>query len=163
MRRIRIPAELERRLRQKWNPLDPEEAFDVCGEIVKLLDEEAERAAALKTRTGEMAGLGYKELVALFRFHLGDALITPPRPSPQYVVRLINRAREMGIHTSNVEQALKGARRTLRGKQYRLADLVYGYDAHFAAGQGDDNGDADSRNANVHTGRFDGNDGDGDD
>jgi hypothetical protein len=99
-------------------------------DIVKLLDETKKRAA------GSNPGLGYKELVALFRFALGPDLVVPMNPSTGYIVRLVNRAKDLGIVKENVEQIARGVRRGYR-PPYSLDFVISRADRHYQLGDGD--------------------------
>lgn|SRR5574338_22689 len=143
--RVTITKALEARLR-KGEGLE---------DVVKLLDaEQGKRAAAQRAETGEKTGLGYRELVALFRSYLGVQLLTPPKPSAQFIIKMVNKAREQGIGNENVEQILRGAKRHL-APPYRLADLVYNADRYYAdagiQGRGAEEGG--ERGGKVFTGR----------
>lgn len=103
-------------------------------EIVKLLDEEQEKVARKRAAGTDEPKSGYKELVALFRFHLGDQLLTPPKPNTSYIVKAINKAREQGIDSTNVEQICTGYRRERGSSPARLFDLIWNADQYFRVG-----------------------------
>jgi hypothetical protein len=131
--RVTITKALEAKLRQKWDPLNPEDAFDAIAEIVKRLDDEQGKREAGAQVTEAQTGLGYKALVSLFRSSLGDDLTTPPKPSTSFIIKVVNKAKEQGIDSTNVEQILRGARRLGRAP-YRLADLIWNADQYYSAG-----------------------------
>lgn len=145
MKKISISAELERRLRAC-------KGIDLVDEIINLLDETEKRAAGSRN-----PGLGYKELVALFRSFLGSDLVLPPAANAGYVVRVVNKAREFGISKDNVEQICKGLRRAYPRGPYSLGFIVFRADLHFQNGDSEhDGGDSERHlSTNVHTGRSD--------
>ncbi len=159
--RVSISKALEAKLRQKFNPVeDPEEAIECVGKIVELLDEEQEKVARKRAAGTDEPKSGYKELVALFRFHLGDQLLTPPKPNTSYIVKAINKAREQGIDSTNVEQICTGYRRERGSLPARLFDLIWNADQYFRGGSEhreylqEDLHDADDKDASiVFTGR----------
>lgn len=148
MRKVRISADLEKRIRAGDS--------GALGEIVKLLDEDVKKRATGSGHPGVISTLGYKELVALFRSYLGHSLITPPRPNVGYIVKVVNKAKELGIDYTNVEQITIGLRRAGR-PPYRLWDVVYNADRYYHSGD-TDAGDSGQEvlPTQVHTGRPDG-------
>lgn len=119
MKKVGISAELERRLRKGEGIED----------VIKLLDEHKSKRVA----SSVPGGLGYKELVALFRFHLGHDLVLPPSPSPAYVVKIVRKASELGIKEEHVQQIAQGIRRNCY-PPYTLEYCVYrGYGFIHAA------------------------------
>lgn len=126
--RVTIKVDLERRIR----------AGDVTSlvDIVKLLDEERERVAAPKPASG----LGYKELVALLRFELGDDLLVPPKPSTAYIVRLVNKIKDYGLEKEDIHRVAVGVRRSGRKPPYTLEYIVYSLLEHLRGGGGHDEG-----------------------
>ena len=126
MLRVTIKKDLEARLRQGENP----EAL--VSEIVKILDEESKKR---ETGSSEAkGGLGYKELVSLFRFHLGSDLVLPPAPNSTWIIRMVNTAKQMGVKEENVEQIVRGLRRQYPRGPYQLGFIVQRADVHFASG-----------------------------
>lgn len=122
--RVTITKALEAKLRKGQGIED----------VLELVDEEYRKREAGSKDPGA-SGLGYKELVSLLRSHLGDELLTPPKPNTAYIVRIVNRAKEQGVDYTNVEQIVRGVRRLSAGRgPYRLADIVYRADECFAAG-----------------------------
>lgn len=67
-------------------------------ELLELLD--AERAKAEK----KVPGLGYKAIVAGLRVGLGNRLALPQNPSTAWIVRQVNRARELGLDVEQIER-----------------------------------------------------------
>lgn len=95
MKKVRISADLERRLRASPEPL--------AAEVVALLDQPAPSAPP--------AGLGYKDLVILFRANLGAALALPPNPSTGWIIRQVARARDLGLDGESIRQVCERGRR----------------------------------------------------
>lgn len=141
MKRISISAELERRLRAC-------KGIDLVDEIIKLLDD-SKRAVSSST-----PGLGYKELVALFRSELGSNLVLPPAPSPLYIIKTVNKAKELGISKDNVGQIVKGLIKCYPRGPYSLSFVVGSADRHFAAGENRKDEDTSSVGV-LYTGRID--------
>lgn len=81
MIRIGIYAALEKKARAGEN---------ITAEIVALIDRA--RAAKAEPKT---TGVGYGELVAMFREVLGDKLAVPPSPDHGWKARQVNRARDI--------------------------------------------------------------------
>lgn len=133
--RVTITKALEAELREA--KATGSEGYTWSGElidkIVKLLDDEQGKKRAAASDTETKNGLGYKELVALFRSYLGSALLTPPKPNTPYIVKVINKAKEQGIDSTNVAQISNGALRGGRGP-YRLFDLVFNADRYYELG-----------------------------
>lgn len=129
--KITITKTLEARLRKGAH--NHEDAKALVDEIVRLLDETTKRAA------GSTPGLGYKELVALFRFALGPDLVVPMSPSTGYIVRMVNRAKDLGIVKENVEQIVRGLRAGYR-PPYSLEFVISRADHHYSRGDGDRQG-----------------------
>ena len=125
MKKISISAALERQIRREVE----KGAGSPLTEIVELLDGHKKRAAGSTT-----PGIGYKELVALFRLHLGDDLVVPPSPSAGYIVRMVNRAQELGINKENVQQLVFGLRKVYPRGPYRLEFVVQRGDVHYYNG-----------------------------
>lgn len=90
-----ISAALERELRE-CGPGSSAEGL--VQDIIALID--AERARAEK----KVPGLGYKAIVAGLRVGLGDRLAVPSNPSTAWIVRQVNRARELGLDVEQIEQ-----------------------------------------------------------
>ncbi len=142
--RVTITKALEAKIR---NPEGMDEIRELLDELRNRLDDEqGKRAAAASGEPKD--GLSYRELVALFRSYLGESLLTPPKPNTAYIVRIINKAREQGIDSTNVEQAIAGFRRA--GAVPRLAELVYNYDKWYQLGA--DAGGKDAGNAENNDG-----------
>lgn len=136
--RVNISKALELKIRAGKN------ADKLVGELVKLLDAAQQRATTSRT------GLGYAELVALFRSHLGDRLVVPKNPSVGYITRIVNRAKELGILAENVPTIVRGLKMEYPTGLYRLEFVVYRADV-FA-----DRAERGATNVHtVHTGRFD--------
>lgn len=155
MKRVGIKADLERRLRAyKENHLGSEDSYEVgclVEEVVALLDKEDVKRAAGSTKSGDKPGLGYKELVALFRFQLGGDLALPPAPSAAWIVRIVNKAREQGINLENVEQISRGLRRNFR-PPYSLDFVIFRASEHYSRGAGGAEGEVDGQHL-LYTGR----------
>jgi hypothetical protein len=144
MKKVGISADLERRIRAA------EGEHKLLGELVKLLGEAGDKRAA----GSKPSGLGYKDLVALFRFHLGDLLVVPMNPSTRYIIRLVNTARDLGITPENVEQICTGLRKTYPRGPYQLDFVVRRADVHYENGKVDSNSTGDSvRSGVVYSGR----------
>lgn len=150
--RVNIKKALEEKLRKRAGE------HELLGEIVKLLD--AERETGSKTGVAK-SGLGYKDLVSLFRFHLGRDLVLPPAASPVWIIRMVNLAKQMGVREDNVEQIVRGLRKQYPRGPYQLSFVLGRADVHFSAGEelsSDRGADAEHegpRNAHVFTGRND--------
>jgi hypothetical protein len=146
--RVQIKKALEERLRKATGN-------ELAAEIVKLLDEENAKREAGSTRVKD--GLGYKELVSLFRFHLGSDLVLPPEPNTTWIIRMVNTARQMGVKQDNVEQIIRGLRRQYPRGPYQLGFILQRADVHFAAGEAVEQtteGEA-TKTSRVYTGRDD--------
>lgn len=147
MIRVQIKKDLERRLRKGENPTQ------LVEELVKILDEEYGKREIGSSKVKD--GLGYKELVSLFRFHLGSDLVLPPEPHPTWVIRMVNTGKQMGVKPENVEQIVRGLRKAYPRGPYQLSFILQRADVHFAAGeaeQGDDDG-KERRMGRIYTGR----------
>lgn len=133
--KVSINKDLEARIRYlaTHGREDTFELGEAVGEIVKLLDEAHEKSET-KRAAGSKPGLGYKELVALFRSELGGQLALPPAPSPSYIVRIVNKAKEQGISTDNVQQICRGLRRVYPRGPYDLNFIVFRASAHYHSG-----------------------------
>lgn len=141
--RVTITKALEAEFRNCYNGVTPrfeEEAYRLVGRIVEILDDEQGKRAAGSKKLEAKNGLGYKELVALFRSFLGPDLLTPPKPNTPYIVKILNKAREQGVDSTNVAQICNGAKR-MGPAPYRLGDLVWNADAYFLRG-GEAGGDS---------------------
>lgn len=145
--RVTITKALEAKLRAYKRANEDITAQNLIAEIIeKLDDEQGKREAGVKVSEVQ-TGLGYKALVSLFRSFLGDSLTTPPKPSTPFIIKVVNKAKEQGIDSTNVEQILRGARRLARAP-YRLADLVWNADQYYAAGASAS--DSISRTSDLH-------------
>lgn len=126
MLRVAISSDLERRLRREVGHPEGRDCgvwFSLLEELVAEIDltrvkKEKEKE---KERKGE-PGLNYKDLVSLFRFHLGDDLIVPKKPSPVFIVRTVAEARRQGISRSNVETICHSVR--LQPPPYYMDTIV---------------------------------------
>lgn len=176
--RVSITKALEAKLRQWYEDGSKDtDGYGYIGQIIKLLDDEQGKRVAGSKDAESKSGLGYKELVALLRSYLGDALITPPKPNPTFIVKIVNKAKEQGLDYTNVEKVISGLLRLggerLGSGTYRLADIVYNADRYYAAGGSNEGpgrnpaevpvSPGDGRKAqavrSVYTGRNDGEDG----
>ena len=172
MRKVGISADLERRLRAALEGHGGDGYLRLIEELVAKLDEDVK-----KRETGSMSsgpGLGYKELVSLFRLHLGADLVMPISQPEGWYIKMVALAKNKGVTKDNVEQICTGLRRNYRAP-YRFEWVVGNADLHFHNGTvvGPHDGKADSvsydggrggtqpgtvRNPIVYTGR--GEDGD---
>jgi hypothetical protein len=143
MKKISIPAALEKAIRREVE----KGAGSPLTDILELLDAYKPKGAA-----GSNPGIGYKELVALFRSYLGDELVTPPSPNSTYIIRTVNKAQELGINKDNVEQLVRGLRKGYPRGPYRLDFVVGRADLHFHAG-GESDGHHGRGPLEVYTGR----------
>lgn len=134
--KVSINKALEARLRAAKD-------VDLIGEIVRLLDD-AQRAVDSKS-----PGLGYKELAALFISHLGSDIVFPMKPSTGYIVKIVNKAAELGISKDNVRQICEGLRASWR-PPYSFWWVISKADQHFQQAQRGEKGD---EGRVLHTGR----------
>lgn len=136
MLRIAIKIDLERRLRECRGT-----ERELVDEIVGLIDEERGKKTKRDTGSEDSAtgkpGVGYKELVSLFRFYLGSELAVPPKPSPEWVIRQVILAKNMGVDTSNVEQICRGLRRRHPRGPYQLHYILRQSDVYYNLGSQD--------------------------
>lgn len=115
MTKIGISAGFEKRLRVGADP------GLLLKELLGLLDSAHAVAAAPK----KSAGVGYKELVGLFRAALGPKLAVAPNPASLYIIRLVNRARDLGLNAEAITAACAGAQRLYPSRTtYDLEFLV---------------------------------------
>ena len=126
--RVTITKALEAKIR------GTKERNEIITEIIERLDDEQGKREVSARLSEAQPGLGYKALVSLFRSYLGDSLLTPPKPSMPYIVKVVNKAKEQGIDSTNVEQIIKGYRAVFRSGPVKLIELVYNADQHYATG-----------------------------
>ncbi len=140
MIKITIKSDLEKRLRASHEPL----AVEICG----LIDRAKDRIRAPQ----EHLGVGYKDLVALFRAELGVDLALPPNPSTGWIIKVVNRAREQGVGADNVPQICKGVRKAYPRGPYAL-DFVVNFATRAAVIAGASDAGVSTRPDVVVTGR----------
>lgn len=104
MKRIGISTELERRLRN--DVMTIEELHQLIDEVRCLLDARPQPKAP---------GLPYALIVATLREGLGDRLAVPEKPHVSWIVRQVNRVKELGLDVNNLKELGTGAAKVYRG------------------------------------------------
>ena len=87
MKRIRVSADLEREIRENYSSsiAQTRKCFE---KLVALLDEDEPKRTA---------GIGYSKIVEYLRDGLGQRLATPEKPHVSWIVRQVNRVKELGL------------------------------------------------------------------
>lgn len=98
MKRVGVSIALEKLLRAATQ----ENAMESVQAVLQLLDGYAQAAGK--------PGLGYKELVTSFRDHLGAGLALPPNPSTTWIIRQVNRAKELGLDVDSIREIAERVR-----------------------------------------------------
>lgn len=117
MKRIGISAELERRIRA-YPRNTPVSAIEITDELVRLLDDKPEVKAP---------GIPYAQIVTALREGLGDRLAVPEKPNVSWIVRQVNRVKELGLAYDDLRELGRGAASIHRGSvemEYLLRQAV---------------------------------------
>jgi hypothetical protein len=113
MKKIAISAELEREI--KAYPRNcPVSATEIMDKLIKLLDFKE----PLKLTTG----ISYAEILQIFREEVGARLAVPPKPGVAWIVKQINRVKELGL---THEQLRRIARESAAYYKHGSIDLEY--------------------------------------
>lgn len=105
MIKVGISADLERRI-NRWDPVT---AGDICNELMGLI-----KMARTKLDSG-VPGLSYKRIVEIFREELGSRLVIPDKPAIGWIIRHVNRIKDLGFGEAELRAASKGAARIAKG------------------------------------------------
>lgn len=94
MKRIKISAQLEREIRDALNR-DAGLRLSVLASIVTLLDDDTRKPAP---------GIGYQKIVELLREGLGDRLALPVAPHVSWIIKQVNRVKELGLNEQQLRE-----------------------------------------------------------
>lgn len=159
MVKVHIKADLERRLRELLTHMghltDVAVDWTAFTELVQVLDNAKANIGLRKIEYAGKGGLGYRDLLFHFRAALGADLAVPPNPSTGWIIKLVSRAREIGLDESGIRAIAAGARKRKRGP-YGLEWLLYqGVELGQSGETGNDSSDGNQDGApNITTGRL---------
>lgn len=150
---IRIKVDFERRLeaflfRQEGDPIE------LLRELWKIIED-----GRYSKRDEKQSGLSYREICLILRDEIGDMLATPPKPDTKFIIRLVNRAKEIGLDEPTLRQLARGLPKKRDGWKWDLEYLIRNAPTLIAAGTGNtaESGRPDETteggSSNVYTGR----------
>ena len=117
MLKIKISAALEKEIRGGFC------SGPKLREILVQLIDEARAISVSEKEKGKVPGLSYSRLVQLFRAELGADLSLPINPTAGWIVKLVNRAKELGIGEEHVGRICAGAKEAHRAP-YAIEYLI---------------------------------------
>lgn len=150
---IRIKVDYERRLeaflfRQEGSPVE------LLKELWKIIEE-----GRFSKKDVKQHGLSFREIVLILRSELGDMLAVPQNPGTKWIVRLVNRAKDLGLDESELRRLAKVLPVKRDGWKWDIEYLIRNATTLLAGDSGQVRG-ADSeisgpndRSENIYTGR----------